>query len=491
MNGILPDADGYLWLSSNNGLSRFDPRTDHFKNYDVTDGLQSNEFNYGAHYRSAGGELFFGGVNGFNAFLPRQLTPNTHVPPVVLTAFLKANRPAETTEPLWAIHDIQLDHRNDLITFEFAALDFAAPRRNRYAYKLEGFDSDWIELGNVRRLSYTNLRSGAYTFRVRASNNDGVWNEKGLRVPIRMQAPPWRSGWAYMGYGLALVAGLGAFVRWQQLKVRREEQYSHRLEEEVRRRTVELAARNSDLENLNHRLAEASLTDSLTGLRNRRFLFEHVSKDADLVRRRYIAHKEGDDSRTFDLSFMMIDLDCFKSINDTCGHAAGDLVLLGVRSVLARSCRSSDVLIRWGGDEFLLVGRDNDPAQVSALAERIRAEIEATAFEIGEGQVARTTCSVGYASYPFVRSEPDLFVWEDILGLADAALYSAKSRRNAWVGFLSTQKPPPEELTRVARIDPERLVEVGSLEVLSSDPELERAAGGRLADRERFGSSAG
>jgi diguanylate cyclase (GGDEF)-like protein len=475
--GIQPDGEGYLWLSTNNGLSRFDPRKETFKNYDVSHGLQSNEFNYGAHYRSAGGELFFGGVNGFNAFQPRRLATNTHVPPVVLTSFLKANRKVQTDQPLWELPGIDLGYRDELVTFEFAALDFAAPDRNRYSYKLEGFDADWIDLGNVRRVSYTNLQPGSYQLLVRAANNDGVWNETGLRMPLRVEAPPWRRWWAYLAYALLLAGALGAFVRVQQAKVAREEEYSHRLEDEVQRRTVELAARNSDLEELNLKLAEASLTDSLTGLRNRRFLFEHVSKDAELVRRRYVALKKGDDARTFDLSFMMIDLDCFKSINDTCGHAAGDLVLLGVRSVLARSCRSSDVLIRWGGDEFLLVGRDNDPAQVAVLAERIRAEIESTTFDIGEGQVARTTCSIGYACYPFVRSEPELFGWEDILGLADSALYVAKERRNAWVGYLSTQQPPSVEMARSARIDPARLLEDGALQITSSDATLERKSG--------------
>jgi diguanylate cyclase (GGDEF)-like protein len=472
--GIQPDGDGHLWLSTNNGLSRFDPRTGGFKSYDVSHGLQSNEFNYGAHYRSAGGELFFGGVNGFNAFHPRRLAVNAHIPPVVLTSFLKANRPVATDRPLWELEAIDLGYRDELVTFEFAALDFAAPLRNRYAYKLEGFDGDWIDLGHVRRLSYTNLQPGSYTLRVRAANNDGVWNEAGIGLPVRVEAPPWRRSWAYVAYALALAGALGAFVRIQQARVAREAEYSHRLEDEVQRRTIELAARNSDLEELNLKLAEASLTDSLTGLRNRRFLFEHISKDADLVRRRYIAQNQGDEARTFDLSFMMIDLDCFKSINDTCGHAAGDLVLLGVRSVLEKTCRSSDVLIRWGGDEFLLVGRDNDPTHVAALAERVRAEIESTTFDIGEGQIARTTCSIGYACYPFVRSEPDLFGWEDILGLADAALYSAKDRRNAWVGYLSTQQPPPVELARSARIDPERLLEEGALHITSSEPGLER-----------------
>jgi diguanylate cyclase (GGDEF)-like protein len=473
--GVVAEGDGHLWLSTNNGLSRYEPATGAIKNYDTSHGLQSNEYNFGAHFRSASGELFFGGVNGFNAFHPKRLVANTHVPPVVLTSFLKANRPVDTAGPLWDLKGIDLGYRDDVVTFEFAALDYAAPQRNRYAYKLEGFDPDWVDVGNVRRVTYTNLGSGRYRLRVKAANNDGLWNETGLDLPVSMQAPPWLRWWAFAAYALALGAALYLFVRVQQAKVEREAEYARRLEEDVQNRTLELEARNSDLEDLNIKLAEASLTDSLTGLRNRRFLFEHVSKDADLVRRRYIALKEGDESRTFDLSFVMIDLDYFKSINDTCGHAAGDQVLVGVRAVLERTCRTSDVLIRWGGDEFLLVGRDNDPDQVGTLAERIRAEIESTTFDIGEGRVARITCSVGYACYPFVRSEPEMYGWEDMLGLADAALYAAKGLRNAWVGFLSTAQAPPRDLARSQRIEPQRLLELGALKVVASHADLERS----------------
>ena len=472
---VVPDGEGHLWLSSNNGLSRFEPATGKVKNYDTSHGLQSNEYNFGAHFRSASGELFFGGVNGFNAFHPRKLVANTHVPPVVLTSFLKFNRPVDTAGPLWALTGIDLGYQDDVVTFEFAALDYAAPQRNRYAYKLEGFDPDWVEVGNVRRVTYTNLGAGNYRFRVKGANNDGVWNESGLDLPVRVEAPPWLRWWAFVAYALALGGALYLFVRVQQAKVEREAEYARRLEEDVQNRTLELEARNADLEELNRKLAEASLTDSLTGLRNRRFLFEYVSKDADLVRRRYIAIKQGDETRTFDLSFVMIDLDYFKSINDTCGHAAGDAVLLGVRAVLEKTCRTSDVLIRWGGDEFLLVGRDNDPDQVGTLAERIRAEIESTTFDIGEGRVARITCSVGFACYPFVRSEPELYGWEDMLGLADAALYAAKGLRNAWVGFLSTAQAPPRDLARSARIEPQRLLELGALKVTASHADLERS----------------
>jgi diguanylate cyclase (GGDEF)-like protein len=473
--GIVPDGDGDLWLSTNNGLSCFDPRSGSFRNYDDSHGLQSREFNFGAHYRSASGELFFGGINGLNAFNPQQLATNGHVPQVALTSLLLNNKEVQAAKPLWQTDGIDLGYRDHIMTLEFAALDYAAPQRNRYAHRLEGFESEWVELGNLRRVTYTNLPPGTYRFRVRAANNDGVWNENGLDLPITVEAPPWRRWWAYAGYLLSLGGAVVGFVRVQSRKLEREAEYSRRLESEVEQRTLELAGRNADLEAANKQLAEASLTDSLTGLRNRRFLFEHVSKDVDLVRRRYLALRDGSAAPTFDLSFVMIDLDHFKVINDTCGHAAGDAVLRGVREVLQSCCRHSDVLIRWGGDEFLLVGRDNDPEQVSVLAERLRSEIEAAAFEIGEGRVARTTCSIGYSCYPLLRTDPELHPWEDVLGLADAALYAAKGKRNTWVGYLSTQQPLEGPLARTERSDqPGELLESGALHAVSSNPELQR-----------------
>jgi diguanylate cyclase (GGDEF)-like protein len=254
----------------------------------------------------------------------------------------------------------------------------------------------------------------------------------------------------------------------------REVEYARRLEEEVDQRTRELAVRNVDLEVANKGLAEASLTDALTGLRNRRFLFEHVSKDVDLVRRRYLAAKNGSATPTFDVSFVMIDLDHFKVINDTFGHPGGDVVLRGVRQVLERCSRHSDVLIRWGGDEFLLVGRDNDPEQVSILAERIRKEIEAATFEITEGRVARTTCSIGYSCYPFVHGDPERYDWEEILALADAALYAAKRERNAWVGYLGPEDASRLDHLRSIRIDPSLFLAEKALRVTASSRSLEQ-----------------
>lgn len=220
--GILEDEQGYLWLSTNNGLSKFDPVRETFKNYNLSDGLQSNEFNQGAYYKSERGELFFGGINGFNAFYPEEIKDNPHRPPVVLTSFQIFNKEVKQPQPLAELSDIQLSYRDSVVSFEFAALDYTAPEENQYAYMLEGFDTDWIEAGKRRFATYTNLDGGNYTFRVKGSNNDGVWNEEGITVNIDITPPPWQTWWAYGLYILAASAVVLGYVRYRTLAQARE-----------------------------------------------------------------------------------------------------------------------------------------------------------------------------------------------------------------------------------------------------------------------------
>jgi diguanylate cyclase (GGDEF)-like protein len=257
-------------------------------------------------------------------------------------------------------------------------------------------------------------------------------------------------------------------VFWgQQRRLAREAEYSRRLEHEVRERTLELEERNTELLSANDQLQDASLTDALTGLRNRRFLFEEVSKDVDLVRRIHEDVRRGTKREDVaDLVFIMVDLDHFKPINDTCGHAAGDEMLLQVRDALVQACRSSDYVIRWGGDEFLIVGRHTNYAESEALAERIRTRIESKVFGLGNGQVAHTTCSIGYACYPFVTEHPDFLSWEQVLGIADRAMYEAKTHRNACIGLRATATTDRcERLYQQIQHDPQTLARDGYLEV--------------------------
>lgn len=231
--GILPDDRGNLWVSTNHGLSTFNPGEMHFRNYDVQDGLQSNEFNTGAYFRSQSGELFFGGINGLNHFYPKQITDNPNPPEIVLTGFsidgreiTHQNSPGIVDAPIPSTQNIRVSHNEDVLTFQFAALDFSAPGKNQYAYKMEGLSENWVESGNHSSAVFTNLRHGEYTLRIKASNNDGIWNEAGISIGLIVTPPWWHTWWAYAGYGLLFFIGFYSLRRYElnryQLKTQLE-----------------------------------------------------------------------------------------------------------------------------------------------------------------------------------------------------------------------------------------------------------------------------
>ena len=210
VNGITGDEQGNLWLSSNGGLTRYSPATGVFKNYDVTRGLQGNDFNQGAYFRRADGRLLFGGANGFNAFYPAEIRDNAYVPPVRITSFLKFNQEILSSADLSRTRELELGYQDYVIGFEFAALDFTVPGQNRYQYKLMGFDPAWVDSGTARRATYTNLKPGRYRFQVRAANSDGLWNEQGAALELVVRPAPWETWWAYLTY-LVLALGLVGF----------------------------------------------------------------------------------------------------------------------------------------------------------------------------------------------------------------------------------------------------------------------------------------
>lgn len=203
--GILEDDRGNLWLSTNKGLSRFDPKTEVFKNFDAKDGLQGDEFNRGAFCKSRSGEMFFGGNHGFNVFHPAEIRESFHVPAVVLTGFLVQNRPV----PIGPLPDgrillkksiteteaITLSYRDSVFSFEFAALHFANPSRNSFAYKMVGLETEWNRVGSRNYVSYSTLPPGDYLFRVIGANSDGAWNETGAAIRITITPPFWKTWW--------------------------------------------------------------------------------------------------------------------------------------------------------------------------------------------------------------------------------------------------------------------------------------------------------
>jgi ligand-binding sensor domain-containing protein/signal transduction histidine kinase len=251
--GILEDEFGLLWLSTNKGLSRFDPKTKQFRNYGIGDGLQSDEFNSGAFLKTANGDLWFGGVNGFNIVTPKLMSDNPHVSPIVLTAFTVLNKPRFFDQPLNAFvrranspatRSIVLKHDENLIAVEFAALDFINPANSEYMYKLDGIDATWVRSGKRRFASYSQLEPGEYTFRIRACNSDGVWDMEGVALSIVITPPFWKTWWFRLFVLASVVASAWA---WHTLRLRAVEARNRLLKQLVDERTVELRRKNEEL----------------------------------------------------------------------------------------------------------------------------------------------------------------------------------------------------------------------------------------------------
>lgn len=216
--GILPDDQGYIWLSSNKGLSRLNTSTNEIKNYSQSDGLVNNEFNYGAYLKTKKGELVFGGVNGFTVFDPKKIEQDSFIPPVLIENLKIANTIQKKVD-----HNsskFKLAYNENDISIDYVALDYSRPKNNQYAYMLKGFDSKWQFVGNQTKATYTNLDSGSYTFLVKASNSDGVWNGKIASLEIQIKPPYWLTWWAYLIYAILLVGAFLLIRRYTLIRIK-------------------------------------------------------------------------------------------------------------------------------------------------------------------------------------------------------------------------------------------------------------------------------
>jgi signal transduction histidine kinase/ligand-binding sensor domain-containing protein/CheY-like chemotaxis protein/HPt (histidine-containing phosphotransfer) domain-containing protein len=246
--GIESDGAERLWLSTTNGLVRFDPHSRVVKAFHEWHGLQGEDFNFNAHYRDRDGTLYFGGNNGFNAFSPAAVDFSAPPPRVVLTAAARLNKPLPEGELPGASRPLKLAYDDKLVSFEFAALDFTSPANNHYAYRLDGFDSAWVDAGPLHHATYTNLDAGDYVLRVRAANADGAWSTDELTVPVHVSPAAWNTTAARFLYAAAVLLLLGYL--WRQLHARRARalRYSRKLEQTVQERTQELQERNAQLQ---------------------------------------------------------------------------------------------------------------------------------------------------------------------------------------------------------------------------------------------------
>jgi diguanylate cyclase (GGDEF)-like protein len=382
----------------------------------VDSDLRSAEFFSGA-FAASDGTLFFGALDRLYRFDPASYEFNGHRPPIALSSVSVKGRQAASlgAAALAGLGRLDLSWKENSASFEFAALDYRDPGRNRYSYRLVGFDEDWSPAGPGHSAAYTNIPGGDYVFRVKASNNDGLWNEEGLALPLRVGRSPWASPLAIALYALLIAAGgfgLAAFSSRATVSALRAEVGS------LRRKLIAASAS----------MESAAIVDSLTGLPNRRKVEEHIQ----LALSRAASAK-------LDLAVLMVDLDHFKSYNDRYGKAAGNECLQRVSEAISACVRrSSDVVARYGGEEFLLVLEETSIEGALSEGETVRLAVEALAIprgdsrvgddRIGDGRVGDerlggvVTVSVGCASIQPDSGHSPAF----LIGEAEKALMAAK-----------------------------------------------------------------
>lgn len=258
ISGILEDSKGNLFISTHKGISRFNPNNETFFNYDVDDGLQSNMFLPGVFFKRGNDEMVFGGVNGINIFNPEKLTKNIFKPPVYLTNVRIFDKPIKFDKALTETEEIELSYADNFLTIEFAALDYLNPSKNQYSYFLKGINREWVYNGNQNYVSFTNLLPGDYTFSVKASNSDGLWNDEILTVGLIIAPPFWRTWWFLLILGGMITATLFAIHRRNvnnEIKKTLElEKLREQENEKIRRK-----AANDFHDELGHRVTKISL----------------------------------------------------------------------------------------------------------------------------------------------------------------------------------------------------------------------------------------
>ncbi|WP_299458708.1 two-component regulator propeller domain-containing protein [uncultured Microscilla sp.] len=270
---IIEDNQKRLWVSTNQGLSCLNPETNQWKNYDVSNGLQSNEFLTKSGIKTREGAILMGGVNGFNLFYPDKVVHNTYKPKVLITDFQIFNQPVPVTKegiltrPIWATDTIELSYKDKVISFEFAALNYILPEKNTYHIKLENFDADWRNLGTKRFETYTNLAPGTYVLKVKAANNDGVLSDKETRLVVKVRPPFWQTTTFYVLMVVLLIALVLGIVRWRTHNLKKQKKVlEHKVTErtkeikmqaeELQTQTEEIKAQAEELRKINEQLLE-------------------------------------------------------------------------------------------------------------------------------------------------------------------------------------------------------------------------------------------
>ena len=404
--------------------------------FTTDDGLPSRECSFGASMIDHLGRIWVGTVQGAAMLDPRHEVPDRQPKPLYIDRAVTLGHDHPIARGQMLSHDL------NRVQFHYTLVTFFSSASTRYRSQLVGLEDAPTRWRSETTREFTNLASGRYTFEV--WGRDSAGNISGPVVfPFRIRRSSWETWWALALYGLA---GIALVYGGIQLRLRALRRSNVELEALVARRTREL-------EEANLALSDMSVTDPLTGARNRRFLALTLPEELKQIRTAHGSGRRHPPAGRPELLFFIVDIDRFKEINDRYGHAAGDQVLQHVCELLRVAMREGDTVLRWGGEEFLLVARSSRRGEGPAIAERVRRLLRSAATPIEGGAEVAVTCSAGFAPYPLMEGEPSHRLGGRV-ALADHCMYAAKrSGRDAWVGIVGARGEDPAALAARLRAD--------------------------------------
>ncbi len=430
---VVEGADGGMWAGTTRGLAQVGPDGRVLRTLSAVDGLVGSEASTNAALLDRRGRLWAGLAEGVTRVDPLLLHREPRPPAVAVERVLVGGEPVSGTLPLYAPDlpapsPLVIGPNPSDLRLELAAPVFSSPERVRFRFWLEGYEHGPGRPTDEHSVTYRRLPPGSYRFHLEAAVADGRWSAP-LTVPLRVR-PSWYQATAFRAASIGLlVAAVAAVFAARSAAERRRRR---RLEREVRQRTGELAAANRRIRDQNRRLAELSRTDPLTGLANRRAVEEQLPLELAVLRREIGRSGALVAPDYHGCAVFLLDLDHFKAVNDRWGHETGDAVLRATAASLRSVLREVDLVVRWGGEEILVLARSLDRAGVEALASKLLVCIATTRVELPTGGELQVTATAGFVQYPLAAGDPlEPGSWAALVDAADRLLYLGKERGRA------------------------------------------------------------
>jgi len=419
IRGVIDDPSGNLWLTTNKGISKLNLTDESVTTFDQYDGLLGSDFYEASLVKARNDVVFTSSQRGIEYFQSATKQAELKENHIVLTDFKKLGKSITLPQPYAYTDEVALDYTDYFFTFDFAVLDFLSAGRNNYAYKLVGFNENWVEIGEQNIVTFTNLDGGNYIFLVKATNSQGEWGNQLLKLKVKVAYPPWQRWWAIVIYFTVAVCFIIAVIAYrtksQQNEINRQKLFVQKLEEQVAEKTASLNKQARDLTEANRKLERLTYQDGLTGLYNRRYFDQCLEREI----KRHLRDKQH-------LSLIICDIDHFKAYNDFYGHVAGDSCLKQVaRTINECVSRANDACCRYGGEEFTVILPNANKEQSSYVAEKLRSSIEQLMLPHQKSETSNfVTMTLGIVTLvPGEQTDR-----EQLIELADRALYIGKTQ---------------------------------------------------------------